>query len=55
MNKIAKALDVPVEDIFYKEGIKVRDNSNVNSEVSAISNITTHDEGIGDEKQTGNI
>ena len=41
MNKIAKALDVPVEDIFYKEGIKVRDNPNINSEVSAISNITS--------------
>ena len=41
MNKIAKALDVPVEDIFYKEGIKVRDNPNITSGVSVISNITS--------------
>ena len=45
MNKISKALNIPIEEIFYKEGI----------EVSAISNITSHDGGMGDEKQPGNI
>ncbi|MHB8280316.1 MAG: hypothetical protein ACYDIA_22080 [Candidatus Humimicrobiaceae bacterium] len=45
MNKIAKALDVPVEDIFYKEGIEVSANSNINRHFAKIS----------DNKQPGNI
>ena len=55
MNKISKALDIPIEEIFHKEGIEVSTNPIINSEVSAISNITSHDDGMGDEKQPGNI
>ncbi|MHB8281136.1 MAG: helix-turn-helix transcriptional regulator [Candidatus Humimicrobiaceae bacterium] len=65
MNKISKALNIPIEEIFYKEGIEVSASSNINSEVNvnpnsnseviAISNITSHDDGMGNEKQPGNI
>ena len=41
MNKISKALSIPIEEIFYKEGSEVRANSGINSETSAISPITS--------------
>src|SRR5665647_627751 len=41
MNKIAKALNIPIEEIFYYEGIEVKANSGITSEVSAISAITS--------------
>ena len=44
MCKIAKALNISVEEIFLNEGA-----------VGANSNITSHDDGMGDEKQPGNI
>ena len=40
MNKISKALSIPIEDIFYKEGSGVRANYGIKSEASAISAIT---------------
>ena len=41
MNKISKALSIPIEQIFYKEGAEVRANSAIISEVSEISAITS--------------
>ena len=41
MNKISKALSIPIEEIFYKEGSGVRASSGIKSEVSAISPIAS--------------
>ena len=38
MNKIANALNIPVEEIFYNEGIEVSANSNINRQLAKINN-----------------
>ena len=45
MCKIAKAVNVPVEEIFFNECVSV----------SAYSNINRNDASISDNEQTGNI